>query len=309
MLLIMGPTASGKSALALSAAKTFDGVVINADSMQVYKELQVITARPDSIMTQAAPHRLYGFLSGDDVCSAARWADLAAAEVLAARDAGKLPIVVGGTGLYFRALTQGMSPIPDIPADVRQTARQEHAELGAEAYHARLAQADPEIAARLPIGDSQRIMRAWEVYLATGTPLSEWQKLPPTPPKLDLPSLTLALMPDRQVLYDRCDMRFDQMVDTGALDEVAELRTLNLDPSLPVMKALGVPELIDYLAGEKSRDAAVTDAKTGTRRYAKRQMTWLRNQIIADFTSDAKDLETMERKFFPEIRKFLLTLT
>lgn len=306
-LLILGPTASGKSALAVEAARAFDGVIVNADSMQVYRDLRILTARPDDAALAAAPHRLYGFLDAADICSAARWAELAAAETRAALDAGRLPIVVGGSGLYFRALTEGFSPIPDIAPEHRAEAADRLAALGGEAFRAELARVDAETAARLHAGDSQRLVRAMEVWLGTGRPLSEWQKLPPEPPPLDLDFLTVALLPERETLYARCDARFGDMLAAGAMAEVQALAARGLDPELPAMKALGVPQLIAAGRGEITLDEAAEKARTLTRRYAKRQVTWLRHQIVADIADDAQHLERMSARIFPKIREFRLT--
>lgn len=307
LLLILGPTASGKSALALAAAERFGGTVINADSMQVYRDLAIITARPDAAMLARAPHRLYGFLDAADICSAERWARLAAAEIEATVAAGRLPILVGGSGLYVRALLEGFSPIPDIAPEHRAAATRLLEELGGEAFHARLAQVDPASAARLKPGDSQRLVRAFEVWLETGRPLSAWQRLPPEPPKVSLPRLTSVLEPPREELYARADRRFEAMLDQGALKEVARLRERRLDPGLPAMKALGVPHLIAHLEGRLTLEEAVERAKRETRRYAKRQGTWFRHQIIADCRVETQDMERIRADIFPKISEFLLT--
>ncbi len=204
VLVVAGPTASGKSALAARLARDFGGIVINADSMQVYRDLPILTAQPSEAAKAAAPHRLYGFLALDDVCSADRWATLARQEIDAAHDAGKLPILCGGTGLYLRALMQGFSPIPEVPADVRQAARDLLEEIGSAALRERLAAGDPASAARLHANDRQRIARAWEVLQATGRPISEWQTLPPVAPG-DLRFQTFVLLPERTALYRACD--------------------------------------------------------------------------------------------------------
>lgn len=282
-------------------------MVINADSMQVYRDLRVITARPDEAALAAAPHRLYGFLDAAEVCSAARWAELAAEEVRAARAAGRLPIVVGGSGLYVRALLEGFSPIPDIAAGHREAAAAKLAELGGERFRAMLTEVDAASAARLHAGDSQRLIRVWEVWLGTGRALSEWQQLPPEPPPVDLEMLKVVLLPDRAMLYERCDARFGEMLEQGAMAEVRALAARGLDPDLPAMKALGVPQLIAADRGEIDPETAVAEARTRTRRYAKRQVTWLRHQIISDITHDAQYLERMKADIFPKISEFLLT--
>ncbi len=306
LITVAGPTASGKSALALGLARAFDGVVINADSMQVYRELRVVTARPTAEEEALAPHRLYGVLPGAEVCSAGRWAEMAAAEVRAAWAAGKVPILCGGTGLYIHALTVGLSPIPAIPDAVRAAARDDMAALGNAAFHARLAAADPVMGARLNVGDTQRTIRAWEVLQATGRSLAAWQGDPPV--RLIAPAVfTVLLEPPREILYARCDARFAAMMEAGALDEVRALDALGLPAGAPVMKALGVPELRAYLHGEVSLDAAVAKAQQTTRNFAKRQGTWFRGQLRADMTLGAQYSESFNDQIFAKVRHFLLT--
>jgi tRNA dimethylallyltransferase len=278
-VILGGPTASGKSALALVLAREFGGTVINADSLQVYRELPILTAQPAAAAQAAFPHRLYGFLSANERCSAARWAALARAEVDAALAAGRLPIVVGGTGLYLRALLHGLAPVPEIPADVRAAARQHLGERGKAAFHTELARRDPAMAARIRPGDSQRMVRAWEVLEATGRSLADWQAQEDGPRPIDGPRfLTFVLMPERAPLYAACDSRFRAMVEQGALPEAAALQ--ELDPGLPAFKALGLRELLGHLRGELALEAAIAAAQQATRRYAKRQMTWFRHQLL-----------------------------
>ncbi len=273
-----GPTASGKSALALAIAREFGGTVINADSLQVYRELPVLTAQPSPATQAALPHRLYGFLSASEGCSAARWAALARAEIEAALTAGRLPIVVGGTGLYLRALLRGLTSIPEIPAEIRDAAKQRLAALGKAAFHAELARRDPRMAARIRPSDPQRMVRAWEVMEATGRSLADWQVQQEGPRPNDGPRfLTLVLMPERAPLYAACDARFRAMVEQGALAEAAALQSL--DPGLPAFKALGLRELIAHIRGECALEAAIAAAQQATRRYAKRQVTWFRHQV------------------------------
>lgn len=305
-LLIAGPTASGKSGLALAIAEEFDGVVINADSMQVYDVLGVVTARPGPEDEARAPHRLYGVLPPSRACSAAEWRDLAAAEMARAWRQGKLPIVVGGTGLYLRTLSRGISPVPDIPDAIRQAARALLAASGNAAFHARLAERDPVMAGRLDVGNSQRLVRAWEVLEATGRSLAEWQALP-LEGAVAARWLTLSLAPPREALYATCDRRFAKMVEAGALDEVAALLALGLDPALPAMKALGVPELAAHLRGEIDLDEATRRACQATRNYAKRQLTWFRHQLDNPTVLTEQFSESLPPKIFPFIRRFLLT--
>jgi tRNA dimethylallyltransferase len=276
--LIAGPTASGKSALALKLARALDGEVVNADSMQLYGDLRLLTARPSVEEEAQAPHHLFGVADAADGWSTGRWQRAAHAALadIAARD--KTAIVVGGTGLYFRALTQGLSDIPAVPPEVRAEAAADFDRLGEDDFRARLAAEDPAAAARIAPADRQRLTRAWEVFAASGVPLSAWQEsaegaLAPGAWR------AVALDPDRKGLYDRCDARLAAMVDLGALDEVAALMSRNLDPSLPAMKAVGVREFSAHLRGETTLPVALAAAQQETRRYAKRQLTWVRNQM------------------------------
>lgn len=310
VVVVAGPTASGKSALALDLARDLDATIINADSMQIYRELRVLTARPDVADLARAPHRLYGVLPGTERCSAGRWRDLALAEIDAAVVAGRQPLLVGGTGLYLRALEEGLAPIPDVPSEVRVAAVAEHQALGGAAFHEALARRDPIAAARLNANDSQRLIRAWEVVEATGRSLSDWLSMPQR--GVPYRFVKLALVPPRDALYAACDQRFRQMLDAGALAEVEALLKLGLDPGLPVMKALGVRELASYLAGELDLAAATAAAQTWTRRYAKRQLTWIRNQIVGKdrdtIAVDTQYSECFYAKIFANIRQKLLTL-
>ncbi len=293
IVIVAGPTASGKSALALDIAEAFAGSLINADSMQVYAELRVLTARPGTADLARAPHHLFGVLPAAEAGSAGRWLEMALGTIAEVRQAGRLPIIVGGTGLYLKALTEGLAPVPEIPDDVNAEARRLHQELGGEAFRERLAEIDPESAARLPAGDSQRLVRAYAVARATGRPLADWQADDgQTPPG---PFVTVALEPPRDDLYRAIDARFEAMLAAGALDEVRGLAALGLAPELPAMKALGVPELIRHLGGECSLEEAADRARQATRNFAKRQTTWLRHQLAADhvveslYTAELKD--------------------
>jgi len=282
-LLIAGPTASGKSALSLRLAKDLNGVVINADSMQVYDGMRVLTACPSVEDEQAAPHKLYRFLDAEETCSAAFWAAQAMAEIESAWQAGQVPIVIGGTGMYFKVLLEGIAHIPDIDTAVRETVRAECDEKGSEHLHKELAIADSVIAERLSPNDSQRVCRAVEVYRSTGKALSQWHR--DTEPGLLQAADTagfvnkLVLSPEREELYERCNRRFDIMLSEGAIDEVKALMQRSLPTSLPAMRALGVPQLIMYLQGKHNLDEVSEEAKMQTRRFAKRQLTWFRNQF------------------------------
>ncbi len=280
-ILIAGPTASGKSALALKLAECHDGVVINADSMQVYKELRLLTARPSLAEEARAPHALYGHVGGAEGYSAGRFCADAAKAIAQARGNGKLPIIVGGTGLYFRALLQGLSPIPDIPQNIRDFWRAKGAEHNAAWLHKELKKRDSEMAARLRPTDPQRLLRALEVLEATGLSLAHWQTKAGAPIVDEATSERYVVAPARDELYRRCDARFEHMLENGAVDEVRALLALDLDPSLPIMRALGVRPIQEYLQHGLARSEAVERAKTETRQFAKRQLTWLRKNMIA----------------------------
>lgn len=275
-VLIAGPTASGKSALALKVAREYGGAVINADAMQVYRELRVLSARPDASEEAEAPHYLYGFVSAFEPFSVGRWLDAARSALDDVRSKGITPIVVGGTGLYFAALLDGLSPIPEIHASIRVEARQKLAELGNERFHAALAARDPVMGERLNAGDSQRLVRAWEVIEATGQSLAEWQMLKGEP-VLTGDLARFVLKPNRDWLIERIGRRFHQMMQQGALDEARALSGISGD--LPAARALGVPSLLAHLAGKLTLEQAVEQAITQTRQYAKRQMTWFRHQM------------------------------
>ena len=281
-VLIAGPTASGKSAAALILASGLRGTVINADSMQVYRELAILTARPAETDMKLAPHRLYGIASAGVAYSVGRWLADAAAAIEEAQGEGRVPILVGGTGLYFKALLEGLAQVPDIPAEIRDHWREQSEILGAKGLHAALAARDPAMAGRLRPSDPQRIVRALEVIDATGVSLSEWQGGDASPVLCPEAVLKLVIAPEREPLYASVDDRFDRMLEAGAIEEVRALLALGLDEALPAMRAHGVRELAAYLAGTSSLDDAVAKAKTESRRYAKRQMTWLR-RYMADW--------------------------
>ena len=278
-VLIAGPTASGKSALALDVAERYGGIVINADSMQVYRELRVLTARPTPAEEARVPHALYGFVPAHEAYSVGRYIEDAARAVAAAEAEGRLPIFVGGTGLYFKALLEGLSPIPAIPPDIRTRWRTEARRIGAAALHVVLRARDPEMAERLRPSDPHRIVRALEVHEATGRSLSEWQRISGKGVLEEAETARLVLLPDRADLYRRCEDRFDAMLEQGALDEVAALRELRLDAGLPVMTAHGVPHLTAALAGKLDLATAAARSKQDTRHYAKRQLTWIRRNM------------------------------
>lgn len=306
LVLVGGPTASGKSALALAIAERQGGVVVNADAMQVYGVLRILTNRPGPEDEGRAPHRLFGVLPPDEACSAARWRTMATAACEEAWAAGRLPVLVGGTGLYFRALMHGLSPIPEIPDAIRAATRDLFAAAGNAHFHAMLASRDPAMAARLAPGDSQRLMRAWEVFAATGRSLADWQRAR-AGGDIGAAAFSILVMPPRAQLHSACDARFLAMLERGALDEVRALLALRLDPALPAMKALGVPQLAAHLRGEITLAEATALAQAATRQYAKRQSTWFRHQWSPDHLIDAQYSERTENEIFSKIRDFLLT--
>ncbi len=277
-LLLMGPTASGKSALALALAERIGGEVVNADSMQVYRDFRVLTARPTPEEEARAPHHLYGHVDAAQLYSTGRWLTDALAAIAAIQAHGATPILVGGTGLYFKALTQGLADIPAADPDVRADLRERGAREGAPALHAELARVDPQTAARLEANDAPRILRALEVYETTGESISALQAN--TTPALAAGGWAgLALTPDRETLYAAINARFEHMLAAGALDEIRAFAARKLDPALPAMKAHGAPALMAHMRGEMTLAEAAEIAKRDTRRYAKRQFTWIVGQM------------------------------
>jgi len=299
-ILIAGPTASGKSALALKLAGELGGAIINADSMQVYRDLRIITARPTPADEARAPHHLYGHVDAAENYSVGRWCVDAGAALAEVERAGRLPIIVGGTGLYFKTLTRGLAAIPPIPADIRAAVRERLKAEGIAPLHAELLRRDPMTAHRLMPGDRARITRALEVILATGRPLADWHRDGMKPALDPAGAAKIFLDTDRAELYRRIEARFDAMLAAGALDEVAALAARRLDPSLPAMKAHGVPWLIRYLAGEITLAEAAEGGKRDTRRYTKRQATWVRHQLpdwtwVAPADAERAVLEALAR--------------
>lgn len=282
--IVAGPTASGKSARALEVAREHDGVIINCDSLQIYDGLPVLTAQPSEQDIEAVPHLLYSYLHPNDVTSAGNWRELVLPfieEVLAQE---KTPVICGGTGLYIKALTQGLSPMPDVPEDVRQSVVARYEDIGAEAFYADLKGRDPVMAARFHVNHKARIIRAMEVLEATGQSLAEWQKLERVGPPETWEFITEIIMPEREELYRRCNERFEYMVEKGgALEQVKafaeRIDSGEVNEGVPLTKALGFKQLRSYLAGEMSLDEAIMLAQGETRRYAKRQSTWFRNQM------------------------------
>jgi tRNA dimethylallyltransferase len=280
-ILIAGPTASGKTALALDMAAQHGGAIINADSMQVYRELRVLTARPTPEEEARAPHHLFGHVSVTDAYSVGRWVADVEAALAACRDAGRRPIIVGGTGLYFKALLEGLAPVPNVAADIRAHWRRQAENQRSGVLHGILASRDPEMAARLKPADLQRIVRALEVLDSTGVSLADWQRMRSVPLIREADAECYVILRDREVVRARCDERFDAMVASGALDEARALATLDLDPALPAARAHGLRALQAYLRGEVDLDAAIAAGKLETRQYVKRQETWLKRHMIA----------------------------
>ena len=275
--LIGGPTASGKTAISLRLAREIDGEIVNADSIQLYRDLAILSARPTPEELDQAPHHLFGVADGAEAWSVGRWQRAALPIIADIRSRGKSPILVGGTGLYFRSLTHGLAEIPTAAPETRAAAAAEFEALGEIAFRDRLAKVDPAAAARIAPGDRQRLVRAWEVHLTAGQSLSELQAQTTAPLAVDA-WWGLAIDPPREALYARCDARLAAMIEAGAADEVSALLARSLAPDLPVMKALGLAEIAAWQAGEMNLEEALAAARQATRRYAKRQATWFRNQ-------------------------------
>ena len=299
-ILLAGPTASGKSALALDFAEQLDGVIINADSMQVYADLRILTARPSVDDEARQPHKLYGTVDGAERYSVGRWLTDLHMAVEQTRAQGKWPIIVGGTGFYLDAAEQGISAIPDIPQEARLEATSYHQQHGGQGILDRLYELDPVIADRLEAGDSQRLVRALEVMLHTGKPLSYWQSRP-REGGLTGKALKIAHIPERELVYERIDKRFSAMIDSGGLAEVEQLMQRHLSADLPVMKALGVTALASLLNGDIDKQTAIYLASRDTRHYAKRQMTWLRNNYISNYENNETYSKQLCQKIFSKI--------
>lgn len=288
-ILIAGPTASGKSAVAVAVARQLNGVVINADAMQLYAELDVLTSRPSRDDETTVPHRLFGCVPASEAWSAGRWLEAASGEIRSAWEKDKVPVVAGGTGLYFKVLEEGLSQISPVPAGIRDHWRQRLQREGPQTLHSELARTAPADAARIGQADGQRIVRALEVFDATGKPLGEhFADARKTSVLAKADVLKVALTPPRDELYSSCDARFEAMIANGALREVEKLMALKLGPELPAMKAIGVQALAEHLAGTTSLEEAMATAQKQTRNYAKRQMTWIRNQMSGWPTVETK---------------------
>lgn len=287
MALIAGPTASGKSALAVALAKLLgNGIVVNADASQVYADLRILSARPTDAEMEGVPHRLFGHIDAAEAHNAVRWADEARDVIAEAHAEGKVPILVGGTGLHMRTLLQGIAPVPAIDPDIREAVRA----LPVADAHAALAAADPDAAARLNPADTTRVARALEVVRSTGRTLADWQRAIAGGIADQIALAPLILLPPRDWLRDRCDARLVQMFERGAVEEAEALLARDLDPDLPAMRAIGVPQIADHLRGDITRAEALEQTQAATRQYAKRQYTWFRNQPPADWPRHLESL-------------------
>ena len=279
ILIIAGATASGKSAHALSVAAEYNGVIINADSQQLYRDLPILTARPTEAEQAGIPHKLYGILEADEQASTGKWLRFAKMEIDWAHSQGLTPIVVGGTGLYIKALMEGIAEVPEIDKDVRQQAENDYEVMGKDAFSERLRAVDPEFFERLKVYDRQRLLRAYEVWLGTGKSLSWWQARGNVRPYPDAEFAVTKVELPREEIYRRCDARFLAMMEKGAVEEVKALFPDYREPQSHLAKIIGVREILMYLRGEQSLDQSVKQAQQATRNYAKRQLTWLRNQL------------------------------
>ncbi len=300
-IMIAGPTASGKSQLAMDLARALDGEVVNADSMQLYSDLSILTARPSVKDMRDIAHHLYGILDGAQRASVAVWLGLAAEAMDSIRARGRVPIVIGGTGMYLDAAVNGIAPTPDVPVEIHNAATTLYQDIGGAAFRKKLAAIDPIVAARLFDGDRQRLIRAMGVVTATGTPLSTWQAAAHEG-ALEGRPIKLAMLPPREILYKRIDDRFDLMLEREVLEEVHRLAKRRLDPTLPLMKALGLSALISALNKEITLEEASYFGKRDSRHYAKRQMTWLRNNYNAHMTVNKKLSKSLLENIFSLIR-------
>jgi len=277
IILVAGPTAAGKSGFALDLARKRRGTIINADAMQIYGGLPILSAQPDAKEQKEIPHELYGVLEPSEKSSVGKWVTLATTAIEKTFAAGGTPILVGGTGLYFKSLLGGLAAIPPIPDDVRETTQKLYDEIGEESFRRKLTTLDPETAARLAKNDRQRSIRAYEVAVHTGKTIGYWHKQK-SDSQQSWEIESHLLMPERETLYAACDHRFALMIEHGAIEEVKNLLQRKLDPQLPAMKTLGVREITAYLLGEINLKDAISQTQQATRNYAKRQMTWFRNQ-------------------------------
>ena len=307
VIVVGGPTASGKSALALVLAQRFGGEIVNADSMQIYEDLPIVTARPSADDESRAPHHLYGLLGMGERCSAGQWRDRALGIIHSIHNREAVPVLVGGTGLYLKALMTGLHTMPTVPADVRARLNLRLEEEGAPSLHAELSVSDPATAAGLNPADGQRIVRALEIFEHTGRGLRSWQVGQTEDAPANLRFFNIVLLPPREHLYNVANDRFDRMLESGAINEVATLLARSPADDFPLLKAVGVPPIRRFLDAEIDRERLQELGKRDTRRYAKRQMTWFRHQFIPQMTIQTKYSEINTDEIFSEIRKKLLT--
>lgn len=302
VVLVAGATASGKSALALALAERIGGTVVNADSMQVYREMRVLTARPSPAEEARAPHLLYGHVSAREPYSVARYVADASREIAKVRTAGSVPIIVGGTGLYFKALLEGLSPVPPIPDGIRRQWREQGLLARPGELHRLLAARDPAMASRLVPADIQRIVRALEVLDATGRSLSEWQREPGQPVLTEQETVRLVVRMDRALLHDRCNRRFEAMISEGALEEARAMAALGLEPGLPAMRAIGLRPLIAHLQGQIAFADAVMQGQAETRQYVKRQESWINRYFVSWNAVNSEEMTSACDEIIPFIR-------
>ena len=307
VIVVGGPTASGKSSLSLAIAERIGGEIVNADSMQVYRDLEIVTARPGRAEAARVAHHLYGVFGLDERCSAGTWRGAALDVIENCHAAGSVPVLVGGTGLYLRALMTGLHRMPAVPRDIRDRLNRRAETEGAGALHVELAAVDPDMARRLSPSDGQRIVRALEIFEHTGRTLTDWQAGETEDPPAGFRYLTIVTAPPREELYADIDLRFERMVDEGAVEEVEQLLASGPLDDFPLLKAVGVPPIRAYLDGDIDRVRMIELGKRDTRRYAKRQGTWFRHQIVPDIVINTKYSESDMDNFFPEISNFLLT--
>jgi len=308
VLVVAGPTSSGKSSFAIRLAEKFNGAIINADSMQVYRDLRILTSRPSQQVEERVFHTLYGHLDGSERCSVMKWYESAVQEINRAYLKGLLPIIVGGSGFYIKTLLEGgLNEIPEIESEVKYFVNSIISKEGSESVYNRLQSCDPSSAINLNPQDSHRVARAYQVFLGTGIPLSKWQNRSKIRRGNQTVFYKILFNLTRKKLYSSCDQRFEKMINSGVIDEVSSLISRQLDNSLPIMRALGVRELSSYLVGRATLEEAVERSKQATRNYAKRQITWFKNQFNASFTISEQLSESFLEEFFPNISKFLLT--
>lgn len=303
-VIICGPTGAGKSSLALNLAEKFEGVIINADSVQIYREIKILSGRPTSDDYRKAPHRLYGIMSIFKPCTLGIWRKMALETIKECELSGRLPIICGGTGLYIKFLLNELSTIPEISPSIKLEAREKLKELGNENFRELLSKNDPASASRIKSGDTNRLLRAWEVFTATTKPLSYWHKKSRKAGSQHK-FFKVCLMPERKALYSICDQRFLEFVEQGAVEEARAFDFITASPELPASKTLGLLELVKYTKGELELSDAVEQAQRATRRYAKRQLTWFRHQLDEDFLIQNLSCRKTVSDCFKKIVNFL----